>query len=276
MDIIAKLISGSLLSMYPTFVKKIDISFDYLLWSRMITHVVISAFFVNWNTILYYLSNRYGLLLSLITFINNYTAFKGISILESGIAISLIYTFPIFISLFSKGKSNYNLLFMAFVGVILLVSENKEKFINDTETKKGLLYIVIVVITSVLIYFNVKKIKTMNSWNHMFISYILGAIVLTLYLRKDLIKKNIENQETKKFNKNLLIVFMFHIFVGTTAHYLRLYSVTRLTPLLYSVLSYFSIVMGYVYGLIFNNETITFTKVIGSLLIIISNIMALL
>jgi drug/metabolite transporter (DMT)-like permease len=295
-NIVAKLLSESLLSTYPTVIKKIDISFNLFLWTRMITCVLISAFFINWKTIAYYLTNRHGWYLSILTLINNYAAFKGIKMLEGGIAVSLIHTYPIFIVLFAKGKSNYSLLLIAMIGVILLVNENKESkpesfdgsFIRslDSNTKEGLCYIVVVIITAVLIYFGVRKIDTDNNWNLVFISYIFGAIIMTLYINKDSFIKNkniIENITNVKkidtknnYNKHVLIAFAFNGIIGTMAHYLRLYTVTRLAPLLYAVLSYFGIVMAYIYGIIFSNEVLTVKKVIGTLLIISSNIMALL
>lgn len=50
MDIIpiySKLVSESLLSLYPVFVKKITLPIDLQLFTRLIAYVVISLFFIN-------------------------------------------------------------------------------------------------------------------------------------------------------------------------------------------------------------------------------------
>lgn len=46
--IYSKLISESLLSLYPIFVKKINLPIDIQLWIRLISYVLISLFFINY------------------------------------------------------------------------------------------------------------------------------------------------------------------------------------------------------------------------------------
>jgi drug/metabolite transporter (DMT)-like permease len=53
---------------------------------------------------------------------------------------------------------------------------------------------------------------------------------------------------------------------------LRFYAISKLNVKLYSSLSYFGILMAYVYGIIINKDIITLKKIIGSLLIIIPNL----
>jgi drug/metabolite transporter (DMT)-like permease len=268
-SIFAKLVSESMLSMYPTFVKNIDVPFNYLLWSRMVVNVIISSLFVNWNVILKYIFNWRGWMLAILTLIDNYAAFKGIKILESGVAISIIYMYPIFIVLFTNGGYfKYVLLLISFIGMLLLVNEiKKENFKDNIETIKGIIYVCIVVISATALYFNIRMIDTDNPWNHMFLSYILGAIITTMFFKKYI-------TEYDYTDKKYFITFAFNAIVGVAAHYLRMFSVIRLKPVIYASLSYFAVLMGYIYGLTFNNEKITLQKIIGSLLIIISNIVA--
>ena len=51
LEVVSKLISESLLSLYPIFVKKIGISSSLQLWTRLTTYVLIAIFFVNWSFI---------------------------------------------------------------------------------------------------------------------------------------------------------------------------------------------------------------------------------
>jgi drug/metabolite transporter (DMT)-like permease len=271
-DILLKLLSESLLSLYPTFVKKINIPLDYQLWSRMVSYLFISILFVDWKVIFHYLKTWNGLYLSLLTLLHVFVSYKGFLLLEGGIAYTIFYMYPLLILLLSGVKFNYILLLASFIGVLLL-SDESFKNIKDKETEnttfkyKGLLYILGATITEALIYFSIKKINTTNSWNHVFLSYFIGAVILTGYLNI-----NIKDKFNEKITKSLVI----NSLIGSIGYYLRFYSISRLSPLLYSVLSYFGVVMSHVYGIAFNNEVLTIKKIIGTILIVGSNIMTLL
>jgi drug/metabolite transporter (DMT)-like permease len=273
-EILLKLISESLLSIYPTFVKKINIPFDFQLWSRMVTYLFISIFFVDWKVIYHYLKTWNAWYLSFLTLLHIFVSYKGFLLLDGGIAYTIFYTYPILILLLSGTKFNYILVLLSFIGVLLLSDESikniKDKQLSDNHTHKfkykGLLYILAASISEALIYFSITKINTKNSWNHVFISYFIGAIILTSYLNID-IKNKFNDTITKSFGINALI--------GSIGYYLRFYSMSRLPPLLYSVLSYFGVVMSHIYGILFNNEILSIKKIIGTLLIVISNIMTL-
>lgn len=47
--IYSKLVSESLLSLYPIFVKKISLPIDLQLFTRLVTYVLISLFFINYS-----------------------------------------------------------------------------------------------------------------------------------------------------------------------------------------------------------------------------------
>ena len=277
-DIFYKILSESLLSLYPVFVKYINIPFGLELWSRFFTYVFISLFFIDKTFILKYIFSRSGLLLSFITILHVYTSYRGFLLLDSGIAYSIFYTYPLMILLLAKEKINY--IIIAIIGVILLNEEkiDKEKFKNnDIFIKKnikenfkyeGVCMIILAAFTEALIYFTVKDIKTKNNWNHVFISYALGTILFTIYYYKKIQYKNII--------KPLTVSIFINIFVGLVGYLLRFYSMSRLTPIFYSILSYFGILMAYVYGVIINNDEITIKKIIGTLFILIPNIYILL
>ena len=47
---------------------------------------------------------------------------------------------------------------------------------------EGYVMIILSALTEALIYFVVRRIKTNNPWNHMFISYFMGALLITILL----------------------------------------------------------------------------------------------
>ena len=99
--IISKLLGESLLSFYSIFVKKINVELIMQIWSRFFTYVIISAFFVDWGFIAKSIFSMNGLLLSLVTIAHVYSSYRSFQLLESGVATTLFYVYPILILLFS-------------------------------------------------------------------------------------------------------------------------------------------------------------------------------
>jgi drug/metabolite transporter (DMT)-like permease len=135
----------------------------------------------------------------------------------------------------------------------------KENFWNE-----GIFMAIMAALTEAIIFYFVKNIKTMNNWNHLFLSYFIGAIVLTPYLWK-----NIVNME---LYGGVSLSLAVNAFIGLFGYYLRFYAISRLDTYLYAVLSYFGIVMSYVYGVFLNNDKITIQKILGTLCIVLTNL----
>ena len=63
-----------------------------------------------------------------------------------------------------------------------------------------------------------------------------------------------------------------NLVIGLLGYLLRFFAISRLDPLLYASLSYFGIVMAFVYGIFLNGDIIDIKKIAGAVLIIISNL----
>ena len=117
-----------------------------------------------------------GLLLSFVTVLRLLFIYKGFQLLESGVAYTLFYTYPIMILLLSKGKFN-PLFILSLIGVYILSTNKKESFSNKeekesqeqtfkkTEVKEnykyeGLVAIILAAFTEAIIYFIIRNIKT--------------------------------------------------------------------------------------------------------------------
>ena len=287
-EVISKILSESLLSLYPIFVKYINISFGLQIWSRFITYFIISCFFIDWTFVFTNILSKSGILLSIITMIHVYVSYRGFQLLESGISYIIFYTYPLMILLFAKEKISYLYIF-AVIGIILLanteekqvVSDNKNESYEDKENNniflkknikeqfpyEGIIMMILAALTETIIYFLIRDIKTFNNWNHLFISYGLGAIILSIYFSKNLV--NI------KYTKNISISLIINAVIGLFGYLLRFYAISRLETKTYSALSYIGILMAYIYGIIINKDIITMKKIIGSILILIPNIILL-
>jgi drug/metabolite transporter (DMT)-like permease len=284
-EILGKVVSESLLSLYPVFVKNINIPIHLQLWSRFITYIIITSFFVDWGFIVKTLFSNNGMLLSIITIIHVYTSYRGFQLLESGIAYSLFYTYPIMILLLA-GEPIHILMLLAIVGVVLLsyddmfsndlqsrVFKKVEGFSDDNVEEKsdtppaivpyeGYIMIALAAFTEAIIYFIVRSIKTTNNWNHLFLSYFAGTILFTFIGFSEIMKMTVSS--------NLSMSLVINAVIGLCGYLLRFYAATRLAPTIYAPLSYVGIVMAYVYGFLFNGEHITTQKIIGTICILAS------
>lgn len=284
--IYSKLVSESLLSFYPTFVKKIELSVFLQMITRLITYVLISLFFINYSFISDNLLKQESLLLSLVNLFHIYTSYEGFKNLDSGVSFSIFNIYPLLILLFS-GVLWKPVYFIGIVGLLFFIYDNYNSSVkNNSENNNfnyGIFMIFLAAITEAIIFFLVRNVKSENNWNHLFICYFWGAIILSIYSvfnSSDTpeISEDIQNKSTTKSNTWFLIciAILLNGIIGTIGYYLRFYSIYRLDPEIYSVLSYFGIIMAYFYGIFLNNETVNIYKIMGTLLIIIANYVVLL
>ncbi len=326
--VIAKLVSESLLSLYPVFVKKIGLEIPVQLWTRLIAYIAIAALFVNWSFIRSAITSPNGLLLGLVTLIHIYVSYEGFKYLDSGVSFSLFNLYPFMILLLSRAPFHPAYLiallgFGVFVYDNYLVShqliqddfsdqsaqsakiESMENPSNESSEKKredkeivhssktrifqyGLVMILLSAFTEALIYFIIRRVKTTNHWDHLFISYFPGAIVMSLYMIFLWIKSRRETFEGSSnlskdspdsskagFNQRILIALLLNGVIGSVGYVSRFFAAYRLEAKIYAILSYFGIVMAYIYGIGFNKEKLTDLKVIGTILIILANYLVL-
>lgn len=302
---ILKLFSESLLSLYPVIVKKVKLPLTYQMWVRFAIYSVISIFFANFSALLDYFLKPITLLLAFVNAIHIFTTYVGFKILDSGVSYSIFYTYPILIILFS-GKKFSPLYLLPFIGAIILSIHKpkkrgeeepeknkvcnmrevkpkgiKESFFNKLETEAetpeeaaekkkkvkrwwGILAMIGSALTEVAIYFIVRRVNDKNSWNILLLAYFLPAIAMSFYLNKTIWKK--------KYVKQLGIAALANGLIGTIGYFLRFYTIPKLPANIYALLSYFGVIMAYVYGMIFNKERITIWRSVGSGLIILSGI----
>jgi drug/metabolite transporter (DMT)-like permease len=290
--ILSKIISEIILSTYPVFIKLVNISFLKKMLYRFATIIFISLFLIDTSYISKYLFHKDGLLLSFYTIIHVYFSYKGFEILKGGVANSILFTYPLII-LYYSGSKNYWIYFFILIGLLLFCLDDiqDKKMDNIYEYSKGIFYMIGSAITEALIYFSVLKLDTKNNWNHMFISYFFGLLLLlTVYIYQKNINKEKEdkeenNEEDNKGNKeefqlrNLnktknvnLFAFFFNLLTIVIGYYLRFYSMNRIDSKLYAILTYLGIIFTYISSYLINQEEINMYNISGSLIIIFSNL----
>lgn len=291
--IAAKLTSESLLSLYPIFVKKIGISMTLQMWTRTIAYVLIAAVFVDWSFLKSAILSTDSLLLAIVNLAHIFFSYEGFRHLDSGVSFAIFNTYPIMIllmevfrtgSLSNITKSDYSKYLLVLAGLAFFIYGNfaeekkQEPFSNkDKDEGKvenphflyGLAMILLAAFTEALIYFLVRMVKTENHWNHVFISYFLGAIAMTAYVfYAD--GFNVSKVAETLNNARVIAATALNGFIGSVGYFLRFYASYNLEASMFAILSYFGIIMSYVYGIAFNNELLTLPKVLGTLCVILS------
>jgi drug/metabolite transporter (DMT)-like permease len=225
-----------------------------------------------------------GLLLSAVTGLHVYSSYRSFQLLDSGVATTLFYVYPILILLFS-GTVVSPVFLISLFGVYLIANDLRGKHNEPKENNKnedpeniiktntqmkpafwneGIFASLMAAITEAMIFFLVKDLKTLNNWNHLFLSYLFGAIALTGYSWKNITSIQVYSGAS--------ISLAVNAFIGLVGYYLRFFAISRLDASIYAPLSYFGIVMSYIYGIFLNNDKISMQKIIGTLCIVFTNL----
>lgn len=312
---ISMLVSESLLSLYPIFVKKIGLTLVHQVWARLVAYVGISAIFVNWSFIGSSLFTADALILAAINLSHIFFSYEGFRNLDSGVSFAIFNTYPLMILLIAGVMWN-NVYLLVLLGLALFVlSEskgpegskgtpegvkersstgpegpkaapfrgatgpegNKEQSSLKEKTKEGtkektdstyrIAMVLLAALTEALIYFMVRRIKTNNHWNHVFLSYFVGFVAFSAYL----LVKGTDFSISETRLPRLGLAVGLNGFIGSVAYFLRFFAASNLTASIFAPLAYFGMVMSYVYGIVFNQETLSWEKVGGTLCILAAN-----
>lgn len=279
--ILSMLTAESLLSMYPIFVKKIGLSLIHQVWTRLLAYVAISAIFVDWAFIRSSFFSTDALILAVINLSHIFFSYEGFRNLDSGVSFAIFNTYPLMILLIAGVLWN-NVYLLVLAGLALFVlgetsdQKAKDQEANAQEAKDpknpdfiyGIIMVLFAALTEALIYFMVRRIKTGNHWNHVFLSYMVGLVAITAYM----VYSN--NDFGKTVAPRMSLAVGLNGFIGAVAYFLRFFAASNLEASVFAPLAYFGMVMSYVYGIVFNQETLSWEKVGGTLCILAANYLA--
>jgi drug/metabolite transporter (DMT)-like permease len=284
---VAMLMSESLLSLYPIFVKKIDLSLIHQVWARLLAYVAMASIFVDWSFIKGALFSPDAMLLAAINLSHIFFSYEGFRNLDSGVSFAIFNTYPLMILLIAGVMWN-NVYLLVLLGLALFVigearsatdkarneatkpkkNEESTTQVGDGSEKPNFTYgvamILLAALTEALIYFTIRRIKTGNHWNHVFLSYLFGFIAITGYLFTTFDFASV-------LKPRMGLAIGLNGFIGSVAYFLRFFAASNLSASIFAPLAYFGMVMSYVYGMVFNQETLSWEKVAGTLSILAAN-----
>ena len=234
--ILSKLASESLLSLYPIFVKKIGISMPLQLWTRLITYVAMASVFVDWKFVLSAIGSTDSIMLALINMLHVFFSYEGFRHLDSGVSFVIFNTYPLMILLLA-GVVWDNSYFLVLAGLAFFIYSNFNEGDNakDDENNKfnpqitdftyGFAMILLAALTEAFIYFLIRRVKTSNHWNHVFISYLLGAVLMTAYVvYTEYMSPNHTASLEAADKSRVFIAVLANGFIGSVGYFLRFFS----------------------------------------------------
>jgi drug/metabolite transporter (DMT)-like permease len=159
-QVLSKITSESLLSLYPIFVKKIGISTTLQLWSRVITYVAISACFVDWSFIKSSILSLDAITLGLVNLSHIYFSYEGFRNLDSGVSFAIFNSYPLMILVLAGVLWNNSYLLVIF-GLFMFVYGNHVEESSSSSSSSssidfyyGVAMILLAALTEAFIYFS--------------------------------------------------------------------------------------------------------------------------
>lgn len=262
------LFSELVLSLYPILIKTVDTNLFTQILARFIVFPVLAIAFGSatifksiWHTPHDIFTGILGGVLNLAHIATSYGAFKALPV---GTAISLFYLYPLFNIMagavfFGESLNAFSviLIAIAFFGAYLIATSSSKTAQKETHTR-GVALALLAAVTETLIFVFAKSSPSpFYTVNHL---YPFGLLFLGIY---SIFNKTTENTvDTSQINWAKLIGF--NALLGFTGYFARFYAIPKISVLLFSLLSFFGVSFGYLWGILFTADKPTVRAVIGS------------
>lgn len=281
----AVLYSESVLSLYPILVKQLRSSLTSQVFQRCIAYSLLALLIGGVGSMTNLFSSGSNILLflalGLVNLAHVWTSYRAFQRLPGGAALTLFYTYPILNILgawlvFGEKISMSSLPYFAIImlGVYFLITatgkakevpgEAKENFKDGEEGKEREFKLMDVLaglgaaMTETLIYlllYSRRSEKGVNMFTSVQRVYGSSALLMLPLLFSG--KIDFIGGEMK-------LMGLWNGLLGFTGYAARFAAIPLVSPVLYSALSLFGIVMGYLWGFLFGKETISGRGLVGS------------
>lgn len=257
------------LSLYPILIKTVNTNIFTQILARFIAFPVLALAFGPATDFSSIWSSPYEAFIGILYNIINlghiavsYISFKN---LEPGTAISLFYLYPIFniiagYLLFNESLSLFSLflIIVSFIGTYLIAVSYKTQHIKQNHTI-GVISGILAALTETIIFILVRSKKASPYYivNHL---YPAGLVALIIY---SIFNKNIVDTSSINWAKLL----GFNALLGFTGYIARFYAIPKIPIIVFSLLSFFGVAFGYLWGILFTGDTPTIKAIIGGTLI---------
>lgn len=251
------------LSLYPILIKTVNTNIFTQILSRFIVFPALALVFGSaydfssiWSNPSEIFTAILHSLLNLGHVAASYISFKNLHV---GTAVSLFYLYPILniiaaALLFGESLSFISILLIsvAFIGTYFIATSRKDEPLTKEQKKNhkyGVIMGVLAAITETMIFVFVKSNKDAQASPYYTVNHLYpaGLAILTSFAIF-----NPSIVDTSKINWSKLIGF--NAILGFTGYIARFYSIPKIPTLVFSLLSFFGVTFGYIWGLIFTDD----------------------
>lgn len=273
---LAILYSELVLSLYPILVKSVNTNIFTQILARFLVFPALAFAFGSAYDFSAVWGNPYEAFIGVLHNLLNlghvaasYVSFKNLSV---GSAISLFYLYPIFniiagATLFGESLSFTSVLLIAaaFIGVYLIATSHKEENKTKEQTKEhnyGVIMGVLAAITETMIFIFIRSNKDAQASPYYTVNHLYPA-GLALLAAAAIFKPGIV--DTSKISWTKLLAF--NGLLGFTGYIARFYAIPKIPTIVFSLLSFFGVSFGYLWGVLFMGDKPTVRALVGGSLI---------
>ena len=281
-------ISATLRSLYPILIRFYPNSIFIQTFLRFLTFTIVLGFYLFFKTSFsfkqiltfsYWKENMYPALLQFVHIITSYLSFTYLS---PGIAISIFYTYPIFVNIFetyfykffeishteSSKKTISKYLFFALFGVIL----TQWNVLFSKDIKYSSVYLILLGIFMAFLSSLTEALLTIHSKHHiekedsveyLFNIHSIGTFLILFFL---LFYKH----KFKLFKpiSSTFYIILFNSIIGVLSFYLLILALKNLQIEHFSSIVYIGVIMAYIFGYIFFKIKIEWYHILGTIFIL--------
>ena len=273
----------SILALTPIAIKKTPVDHLSAIWSRILTASVIGYTVAEEKTISMSEGGAYSVLgyTNLLHISSSYEAFRN---LPAGQAMSILYTYPLWILLFNSKINgepfefkDYGYISLATLGAILLNYNPGEavKAVSDEGKPHqgwGLFTATFAAITEAMMHVILKRLGWTDPGKSVWVVSSSAGLWLLAALGLYSIGSGDPYPKVTGSVKDFWYLTGFHGFSTFAGYYLRFFAVPRLSTITYSVLSFSGLLASYVYGVLFLGEVPGLVSLLGAALILYSGV----
>jgi drug/metabolite transporter (DMT)-like permease len=271
MDANSGIVIGSevFLALYPILIKLVPTNLTTQVVARFLVFTGLGALFAKSSSIQETWFTTSGaftsLLFGTLTLFHVGVSYYSFSKLPAGTAMSLFYTYPIWILLgaiffFNEPFSLFNffLVSIAIVGVYLVSKKEEEEDKEKSYDTKAILAALAAAITEAIMYFIVKSKN--NPFHSILQLYPGGLLVLlaSLFITKDSVSTE---------PSIWLPLILFNAIIGFAGYALRFYAIPHVKTIVFSLLTFVGVIASFGWGYLFAEETASDKTLLGALLI---------
>lgn len=254
-------LSETILSLYPIIVKKSNLELFWQVIIRLVVYSIIPIFFINIPILIGKVPLAYWILAAGVTMVHIWSSYRGFQLLDPGFAMTIFYMYPIFnlilLTLFTGYQIPMWKYFTFAIPMYIVYSIYMERLdISGEIPIKGIAITLLSALTESMMYVILRSLGLGdNPFESCFVLYS-GAFLLAIpFMFGKIGLSGLPNLvETNK-------ILLMNIFIGLIGYLLRFYTVDKIEPYLFAILSYTGVLTSHYFGWYFTNEIISLKNI---------------